>query len=294
MLPFVAPWGPLLTIVTPSWPLLQKLCQNIWKQFREEKIELGDWAVTEEAMKAVLSSCQQWISKHVSGRCGVNKWMKRWNKSDTSKCPCCEAPIKDTIHVWKCLHKEAQQIWQKGMDTLKIWMWKNKMDPQLIIVLVEGLTCWHKDTPYTIPSSTTTSFEEAAQQQQQIGWGALLEGCPAIGWAAIQQHYYTWINSQLPGKRWLSAFIYRLWDIAWSLWDHQNKINNHKEMGTSNISINLKVHKQFQLGQQGLMADVLPLFHKGFVSQRGNTGVKLTLRSPSSLASMDNSFPGKI
>ena len=180
-----------------------KLCQNIgeeveeatvgrrlkayWskKHFPDGKFDLIDWEVLEKAMKAAPLGNQRWISKHVLGQCGVDKWMKRWKKSNTSKCPRCVEPIEDTTHVWKCSHAEAQQIWQKGMENLQAWMRKKKTDPQLIKVLSESLTSWRKGKPVNTVESNTPGFNKVLQRQQEIGWGALLEGCPALGWVEV-------------------------------------------------------------------------------------------------------------
>ena len=51
-----------------------------------------------------------------------------------------------------------------------------------------------------------------------------------------------------------------MWDIAWDLWDHRNRVVHDKDTGIQNTLANQQVWEEYILGPQGLTADTLPLF----------------------------------
>ena len=65
--------------------------------------------------------------------------------------------------------------------------------------------------------------------QEHIGWNKVLEGWLAKDWREIQQRYYQLIRSRKTGKRWVTALIQKLWEIAWDLWEHRNGVLHERE-----------------------------------------------------------------
>jgi hypothetical protein len=72
-------------------------------------------------------------------------------------------------------------------------------------------------------------LREAIDQQKSMGWNLMLEGLMAAEWELVQQAYYMFIMSRRTGKHWLVSIIKKLWQVAWDLWDHQNKVLHEKE-----------------------------------------------------------------
>ncbi len=110
------------------------------------------------------------------------------------------------------------------------------------------------------PSSHHSQFlglPAAIDAQSEIGWQALLEGCLAIEWAAVQQSYYIWISSRRTGRRWILLLIWKLWDTAWDLWEHRNGIVHRIHQVQTNI------WHQLSLGPGRLAASDLPHFRAG-------------------------------
>jgi hypothetical protein len=62
-----------------------------------------------------------------------------------------------------------------------------------------------------------------------MGWNRMLEGWVSKHWAIVQQRYYNIIRSKHTGCRWVISFIKKLWDTAWELWGHHNKVVYAKE-----------------------------------------------------------------
>jgi hypothetical protein len=96
----------------------------------------------------------------------------------------------------------------------------------------------------------------------QIGWQALLEGCPALGWEEIQQGYLEWMGSRRTGRRWLVALITKLWEVAWTMWDHRNIVIHDKTNSVASVECNAAIRVELAAGPIGLHADVQALFRQ--------------------------------
>ena len=45
-----------------------------------------------------------------------------------------------------------------------------------------------------------------------------------IDWEQAQEAYYKWYRSRKSARRWTTALIQKLWNVAWDLWEHRNGI----------------------------------------------------------------------
>jgi hypothetical protein len=90
--------------------------------------------------------------------------------------------------------------------------------------------------------------QNAVSQQEDLGWQLFLEGWLCLEWEALQQAYLNLFGFRITGKRWVAELIKKLWQIAWDLWEHRNRIlhENTNRVSTS-IEQNLKykVREQF-------------------------------------------------
>jgi hypothetical protein len=172
-------------------------------------------------MKALPRSCRFFISKHVSGMCGVVEFMQRWRKWESPNCPRCGL-FEDAQHVWRCKGLGTEEIWNKAVIDLEHTMRKLDTDPTLAHIITKYLKGWwlDVDTLYEPPRA----FLSLLQMQTNIGWGRFFEGLWATDWALQQQRYYAIIKSTKTGKRWAAAIIQKLWNMAWDLWEHRNGI----------------------------------------------------------------------
>jgi hypothetical protein len=71
-------------------------------------------------MKEAKQSCRVFISEHVSGMCGVGKFMQRWGLRKDDACSRCRES-EDAAHVWSCHGEGADDIWEKSINTLEGW-----------------------------------------------------------------------------------------------------------------------------------------------------------------------------
>jgi hypothetical protein len=68
------------------------------------------------ACKAEYPGFCRWVTKHVTGVCGVGKWLERWQWQNHSRCPRCDAPGEDHRHVYRCPALSARIEWKAAMD----------------------------------------------------------------------------------------------------------------------------------------------------------------------------------
>jgi len=186
-----------------------------------EVIKQIDWQLIGESMRSIPRARQIFIMKHTSGMCGVGKFMKRWREWDQDSCPRCGMP-EDAPHVWRCKGGGTAELWNKAVEDLTNTLRQLETDPTLQHIITFYLHSWWsgETTSYEAP----TAFYELLQEQQQIGWDRFFEGWWSEKWASIQQQYYNLGKSTRTGRRWATAIVTKLWNIAWDLWEHRNGI----------------------------------------------------------------------
>ena len=85
-------------------------------------------------------------------------------------------------------------------------------------MIVNNLLRWHRGDP--IPD-TRSPLED---DQDKIGWDYILEGVTPLSWETHQSAHYLTSGQPYSGKRWVSALIRKLWEIAWDIWELRNNI----------------------------------------------------------------------
>jgi hypothetical protein len=188
--------------------------------------------------------------------------MQNWGKRATAKCPRCDLD-EDATHVWKCRGNGADAVWTKSMERLKREMTQACTLPNLIEVLCDQLTAWRNDVEPTVPVSNFLGLRATIAEQDKVGWQAMLEGLPVVGWAEVQQRYLEWRKKRRTGKRWLASVIQKLWDVAWVMWDHRNRILHDTEVNEAEQKLQLEVEEEFDKGSGTVTMEAKRLFQPG-------------------------------
>jgi hypothetical protein len=102
-----------------------------------------------------------------------------------------------------------------------------------------------------------------SSRQDILGWDEFVYGCHDLGWHEVQEQYLLALESRKTGKWWLSALIWKVWQIAWDMWEHQNNIIHKAEEGTLSMHLANQIRKQFGLGSSGLAPAAYKLFCAG-------------------------------
>ena len=245
-----------------------KDCLRYWdkkRRFGQGTTVKIDWEATGKAMHSISRTRQQWVTKHVSGFCGTGKMMMRWKKRDTAKCPRCDEENENATHVWKCQGSGANEVWNGSIEKLKNWMRKQKTQPNLAELICDRLSAWRCGTIPGVQPASYRGIRAALVNQDEVGWQAMLEGAPAIGWREIQQSYYEWLGIRKTGLRWLSALVQKLWDVAWDQWNHRNGILHDNDETLSTLLQDRQIREQYLLGASGLTRDGQIVFCMGLV-----------------------------
>ena len=180
------------------------------KRFGNGSIQEVHWGAVGKAMESAGRARRHWVVKQASGFCATGKMMQRWNQRKTAKCPRCAVAVEDELHVWMCKGEGVETVWEESIQKLGQWMLKQKTLPNLAAIICDRLSAWRNQAGPTVTVSPFLGLRGTVHAQDQVGWRALLEGCPVQGWAEVQQRYFEWINNRRSGERWLVALIQKL------------------------------------------------------------------------------------
>jgi hypothetical protein len=245
-------------------------CLDYWSQEKyfpndADGVQDADWDAIGDAITAVSLTRRQYVIKHTSGFCGVNKWMHRWGKRKSPECPRCSDPIEDAPHVWLCRGMESDEVFHTGLTTLSDWMESQSTMPDISDVILRNLRRWRNQAP-PLEFSANPLLRDILRRQSASGWKNFYEGTPVKGWSNIQQQHFKSIGSMRSGKRWLQALIQKLWDVSWDLWQYRNDIVHKKDLSIEDKEVNSDIEFEFSLGHQGLRGRALRHFRLGLRS----------------------------
>jgi hypothetical protein len=189
-----------------------------------------------------------------------------WKKRATDTCPRCLQEGEDATHVWQCQDPRALDVWTQSIAKLEIWMTKQRTQPGIIQVICAKLLAWQKGSSEEIPVGTFHALPAVVQKQDAIGWQSLLEGRPSLGWSEVQTRYYEWLGSRRSGLRWLTALIQKLWDTAWDMWQHRNRVLHDTEHSVARDQEIQQITAEFDMGPAGLAPAAKLHFVRGLPS----------------------------
>jgi predicted RNA-binding Zn-ribbon protein involved in translation (DUF1610 family) len=218
-----------------------------------------DWDIMGVAMAAMPIQRQHWVSKTVSGFCSTGVMMKRRKERQTDECPRC-GESEDVEHIWRCQY-DTQGMWTKSMANLKEWMLSNETHPALINLILDGLESWRMGS--SLKREHPPWLHALAEHQSQCGWKNFFEGFLVKEWRVESQAHLSRLKSKRSSKRWTSALIRKLWQVAWDLWEHRNGYLHAKEISILTRQLDETIAHQFELGTKGLDNNTKALFSKG-------------------------------
>ena len=232
------------------------------KRFRWEKgIGLRvNWNILGYVGSSVKTSRYLWAVKHSSGFFGCGKMMLRWKLQSDSLCPRCQAPNEDARHVIQCPHVEASSQWMSALQSFEKWLISYLTPREVATAICQRLQAWRSQVPLPELTSLSPAYISAFMDQDEIGWEPFLLGFWALHWQSVQQEYLLSIGSKVSIRRWLSAVIQKLWDIAWDLWSHRNVYLHDADRGRMILQLNNEVSEWYSRGGSHLSRDGQALF----------------------------------
>ena len=207
--------------------------------------------------------------------------MVQWKQQNEPDCPRC-GEVEDTTHVWRCQQEEAQNTWIASLRKLRTWMERQQTAPEVRETVLEYLRSWKlRETPQLRPNATNwPDLAKALHEQAEIGWDSFIEGRTSKYWEAAQAHYYKWINSRKSARRWISALIQKIWDVAWDQWQHRNATLHQEETTASQRRIDQAIEEHLNQGARNLRGANRRFFqHANRVRQLNPAGRTAWLRN---------------
>ena len=241
-------------------------CLQYWvekRRFRTLDTSDIDWDANEQAMKSERRARRVWVTKQASGFCGTGRMMVKWKFREESNCPRCGMIDEDMDHVLRCQSTEANEKWLSTMESLRMWLEKHDTHPDLVEILCKRLSEWRNGEGLQPMVFSDPVLYRLLLKQDTIGWRSCIEGLLVREWAVVQASYFEMIGSRRSGKRWAVALIKKLWDTAWDMWDHRNRVVHDIESGVHAIELRRAIREQFQLGSQGVTVQARRLFQGG-------------------------------
>ena len=188
-------------------------------RLHEDQQHRVDWPALQHAIRNTRHCRRKWVTKTYSEECGIGTKLLQWKYRDSAKCPLCGAEVEDIEHMLHCQHVTVTERWEISCDKLDTFLKEQKTERGLRKAIISHLRRWQSEPDFFLVS---LQYDHLFTAQTEIGWKNFLFGVVALEWQQAQQEYYTLISSRRTGKRWVSALIRKLWDIAWDLWDHRN------------------------------------------------------------------------
>lgn len=138
-------------------------------------------------------------------------------------------PELSRYHVIRCQHPDAVTIFHTTLHNLELWLTKRQTHPDLRHTILGMLRSWYDNRPWNLPYVADPVTRSALAAQIQLGPHALIDGLLHSSWTTVQSQYYRSLGSRRTGFRWHSQLVRRIWEIAWTLWDHREAVRRSPE-----------------------------------------------------------------
>lgn len=199
-----------------------------------------DWEGIQNAIDRLPKHRQHWITKQVLGECGVNTVMVKRKEKSCDKCKRC-GEVETPIHVWKCRAVESISIWRQSIAKLRTHLENSNTDPSITEEIISGLLTW-----YQLEHVDQNYSESLNTRQSLIGWDFLIEGWLSKEWRSRQQNFLSLNKNKSSVKRWVSALILKLWEVAWDLWEHRNGVEHSFDQELLNQQLDVLIEYEIQ------------------------------------------------
>ena len=223
-----------------------------------------DWDAIGAAMNKSTITHRHWVTKHISGWCSVGVVAKRWKLRPTDACPLCKEQ-ETARHVWRCRAPSAMKVWKASLSTLQAQLGRLHTAPEVIEAILSRLTKWKTGANFPAPQYSFPYLNEAIRSQDRLGWDSFLEGTLSKQWRVTQDYYLAHVKSPRTSRAWATALIRKAQMVAWSLWQHRNRIL-HDEAALDEdtaIQVDADIRQEFITGSQLLPRADRGLFKPG-------------------------------
>ena len=160
-----------------------------------------------------------WMAKHVSGTCGVNAFLSKWDKSVVDLCPSCGITGETTAHITVCTDSHRTSQYHKSVEQLETWLDDNQTDPILVLMIQSYLSArGHSTMLSLIHPAWPQKYTILAKYHDKLGWQHFVEGRVVSLYVEYQRQYLRTIDTYRTADQWAPGFIERLIRITHRQW----------------------------------------------------------------------------
>lgn len=186
--------------------------------------DLVYWKGMDKVMTSKFSRrFRVWMAKHVSGTCGVNHFLAKWDKKVEDRCPSCGLPEETTNHITVCTDSHRTHHFHKSVDDLESWLEDNSTDPILVELICQYLNERGSSSMVSIVhESWPRKYMLLAKYHDKLGWQHFVEGRILSLFVEYQRQYLRTIETYRTADQWAAGFIERLIRITHRQWLFRN------------------------------------------------------------------------
>lgn len=190
--------------------------------FRTEKHI--DWDTLHRAHKGLNPQLNNWLSKWLTGFCGIGATLFLYKFQRHTRCPRCNFHNETVEHVITCTDPASSALWTAEMGNLKTWMTENEFPPEMITVIYDSLMSWQSGSPYYTMPIDHSRVKEAMHEQDGIGWKNFMDGFQSKKWRTTLAEHLALLRSQRSELVLLAKLTKRLWLLSRMMWKHRNEV----------------------------------------------------------------------
>jgi hypothetical protein len=214
-----------------------------------------DWNAVADTSKMQPFNRKIFWTKLLSNHLPTNVVMHRRGQSSSDMCIRCHSNRETSTHLLQCPAPSAQQVWATSIITLQGVLKKLQTSPDIATLALRAVTEWTANRLVLIQPSDSHVIRQLHIAQSRIGWENFLLGRWHHRWLDYQGQYLALKESRRSPKRWLTAVLRKLQDIAWDQWTHRNGLlhgpNGAAEQETRQALLD-SITQQYRLGSATL------------------------------------------
>lgn len=233
-----------------------EICTHLHKHkgLSPEKFPCIDWEANGDALSSAPTLFSLWLTKHVSGCCGIGKMMHRWKFWDDPKCHSCDALVETIPHLCCCPHPDRVLAWEEAVEDLDAWLLASKTAPSIRRCIVETLR--RRDQGTRFADFADDFVLEAATDQDEIGWIHFVEGRISRKWREVQQEHFLLHGSQRSARKWSEDLVMNMFSLVHKQWEVRNAVVHARDEKGLKVKegdeLRAAIAEQFELGDEDL------------------------------------------
>jgi hypothetical protein len=150
-----------------------------------------DWNLLHKSHLALDNHRHRWLSKWLTGFCGVGIMLQWYRHQSHSDCPRCGIPGETTAHIIQCQDNGAKILWATEVQKIERWMTDNDGHPEMTQIICSILRNWQSLRGSMNPEPEERTLILALHQQQRIGWFNFIQGFFSMQWRICQTEHLT-------------------------------------------------------------------------------------------------------